>query len=134
MNHYACAIIVEDGRILLGLRAPHRRAYANCWDVIGGKVEAGETVDQALVRELAEELGIVPADVASMGQMVDRSPRARGEATYHMFAVTAWTGGAPVMRDNEHVRLDWFTIEQACALPNLALPEYRALFRRVAFP
>jgi 8-oxo-dGTP diphosphatase len=84
-----------------------------------------------LVRELAEEIGIFPTTYEGLGEIIDRSPAARGAATYHMFAVTAWTGGPPAMRDREHTRLDWFEIEQACALANLALPEYRALFRRI---
>ena len=41
MRHYACALLLRDGRILLGKRSPHRRAYANKWDVIGGLVAGG---------------------------------------------------------------------------------------------
>jgi 8-oxo-dGTP pyrophosphatase MutT (NUDIX family) len=131
MKHYACAILVEDGRILLGLRAPHRRAYAGKWDVIGGLVEPGETVEQALGRELGEEIGVAPVTALPLGEVIDASPEARGIATYHMFAVTAWSGGPPAMCNNEHSALTWFGVEEACALPELALEEYRAVFRRI---
>lgn len=57
MPDYACAILLQRGRILLGLRVPHRRAYANKWDVLGGKVESGETVEMALAREPGAEIG-----------------------------------------------------------------------------
>jgi mutator protein MutT len=134
MKHYACAILLEDGRILLGKRAPHRRSYANRWDVIGGKVEEGETVGEALIRELAEEIGIVPTAYESLGQIVDRNPEARGDSTYRMFVVTSWTGGPPIIQDNEHSTLEWFAGEKACALPDLALPEYKALFRSIPIP
>lgn len=39
MNTYACALIVQDDKILLGRRAHFRATYVNFWDVIGGKIE-----------------------------------------------------------------------------------------------
>ena len=131
MRHYACAILYRDGRILLGRRAPHRKAYAGCWDVIGGKVEEGETLEQALHRELGEEIGVVPTGPEPLGSIVDHGPQQRGNATYHMHVVRRWTGAGPVMLDDEHTALEWFTIDQASALPDLALAEYAETFRRV---
>ena len=62
-NDYACALLVRAGRLLLGLRAPERRLYPSRWDVLGGRVEPGETLAQALSRELGEELGIDPEEL-----------------------------------------------------------------------
>ena len=131
MADYACAVLQQQGRILLGLRAPHRRAYANKWDVLGGKVEAGETIEMALVRELGEELGVVPTAWTPLCILHDDSPAARGDGHYHMFLVTGWTGGAPRMCNDEHSRLAWFTADEACALADLALPAYREMFRGI---
>jgi 8-oxo-dGTP diphosphatase len=133
MNHYACAILLHDGKILLGKRAAHQRAYPNCWDVIGGKVEDGEAIDIALSRELSEELGITPVDYVSVGSIEDNNPHARGLSTYHLFVVRGWAGGTPTARDDEHLKLEWFDIDAACTLPNLALAEYRMIFRQVLY-
>lgn len=130
MDHYACAILIRDTRILLGRRAPHRRAYPNCWDVFGGKVEAEESVEAGLTRELGEELGIVPLEVVPAGVVEDFSPHARGHAAYHMFAVLSWLGEAAI-RNREHTEIRWFSLAEACAQQDLALSDYRDVFERV---
>ena len=54
----AAGILIDtDNRYLLGQR-PAGKPYAGYWEVPGGKVEKGETVFQALQREMHEELGI----------------------------------------------------------------------------
>ncbi|MBZ9755852.1 8-oxo-dGTP diphosphatase MutT [Mesorhizobium sp. ESP6-5] len=53
----ACALVDADGRVLLAQR-PQGKQLAGLWEFPGGKVEAGETPEQCLIRELQEEIGI----------------------------------------------------------------------------
>lgn len=53
----ACALVDPDGRVLLAQR-PEGKAMAGLWEFPGGKIDEGERPEQALVRELEEELGI----------------------------------------------------------------------------
>jgi 8-oxo-dGTP diphosphatase len=53
----AVALIDADGRVLLAKR-PEGKSLAGLWEFPGGKVETGERPEQALIRELKEELGI----------------------------------------------------------------------------
>lgn len=63
--HVAAVALVDDqGRVLLA-RRPAGKAMAGLWEFPGGKVEEDETPEEALLRELVEELGItiLPADL-----------------------------------------------------------------------
>ena len=53
----AVALIDRDGRVLIAQR-PEGKSMAGLWEFPGGKIEGGETPEQALIRELYEELGI----------------------------------------------------------------------------
>jgi 8-oxo-dGTP diphosphatase len=63
----ACALLDADGRVLIAQR-PEGKSMAGLWEFPGGKVELGETPEEALIRELLEELGIrvLPACLAPL--------------------------------------------------------------------
>ena len=57
----ACALVDPDGRVLIA-RRPEGKPLAGKWEFPGGKVEAGESPEAAVVRELREELGVEPCE------------------------------------------------------------------------
>ena len=98
----AAGLIIDGrGRLLLGQR-PEGKAWPGWWEFPGGKIESGETVEQALVRELDEELGIHATCVYPWVVHVHEYPKTIVELAFCQ--VTAWTG-EPHGRENQ--ALDW---------------------------
>ncbi len=65
MVQVVAAILERDGRILIGQRMPEQ-SHPLKWEFPGGKVEPGESPEQAVVRELEEELGVRTGNVAEI--------------------------------------------------------------------
>ncbi|WP_124948668.1 Nudix family hydrolase [Sulfuriferula thiophila] len=88
--HVAAAVIIRpDGRFLLASR-PADKPYPGYWEFPGGKIEAGETAYEALVRELDEELGIhVTHATPWLTRQFDYT---KLRVVLSFFRVTAWQG------------------------------------------
>lgn len=92
-----CAIVRKDGKILLCRRAPGRRE-AGLWEFPGGKVETGESLAQALVRELREELGLECA----VGEVFAENLHPYAHGSIRLVALEAtWLNGALELRDHD---------------------------------
>ena len=92
LGEVAAAILRrDDGCVLLTSRPPGKD-YAGYWELPGGKLEAGESVEQALARELREELGltIAPEDVRPWRSLLADYPHTFVQL--HFCLVTAWQG------------------------------------------
>jgi 8-oxo-dGTP diphosphatase len=90
-------LVREDGSFLMCTRPPGK-VYAGYWEFPGGKVEVGESVAQALQRELQEELGIVIGAVTPWRASLVDYPHAL--VHLHFCKVFAWTGEL-VMREGQ---------------------------------
>ncbi len=106
-------LIAADGSFLLTSRPPGK-VYANYWEFPGGKLEAGESVQQALKRELHEELGI-DIDAATLWkvEMVDY-PHAL--VRLHFCKVHSWSG-ALQMREAQSFAWQQLPVTVAPVLP-----------------
>ncbi len=100
----AVALIDRDGRVLLAQRPARASSMAGLWEFPGGKVEAGETPEAALIRELREELGIETWDSC----LAPLTFASHGYDEFHLlmplFACRKWAGQP---QGHEGQRLDW---------------------------
>ena len=119
--------VSSTGKVLLGLRAPSKKAWPDHWDTIGGHVEDGESLDEALIRELQEETGVTPTEFRLIATVRERQPERYGDALHHVFAVTNWQGGDPANLCDEHTELKWFSISEMLLLTNIVDPDYPLL-------
>jgi 8-oxo-dGTP diphosphatase len=82
-------LLQDDGAFLLTSRPPGK-VYAGYWEFPGGKLEAGETVQQALARELHEEIGIAIEDCTLW--KIERVDYPHALVQLNFCRVTRWRG------------------------------------------
>ena len=102
-----------EGRFLLTSR-PEGKVYAGHWEFPGGKLEAGETVEQALRRELHEELGITIGAAEPWKVELMDYPHAR--VRLHFCKVFAWEGEFE-MREAQQMAWQSLPVEVVPVLP-----------------
>lgn len=106
-------LIRGDGALLLSSR-PEGKPYAGYWEFPGGKLEAGETVVQALRRELIEELGVTIADAEVWKVTEHDYPHAL--VRLHWCKVRAWSGEFE-MREGQQMAWQNFPLTVSPVLP-----------------
>lgn len=109
----ACALVDVDGRVLI-CRRPEGKAMAGLWEFPGGKLEAGETPEACLIRELDEELGI-KVTAACLAPFVFAS---HGYDSFHLlmplYLCRRWEG---FVTAREHEALAWVKPDQLSDYP-----------------
>ncbi|WP_316978165.1 NUDIX hydrolase [Shumkonia mesophila] len=109
------AAIVHEGRVLLVRRA--NPPDQGRWGYPGGRIEPGEGIAEAAVRELAEETGLVgeALDIFSAVDVIDRDPA--GGLRYHYVLVAVlcrWKAGTPRAGDDA-LEVGWFSPDEIAA-------------------
>lgn len=100
------AALIWDGERLLACQRPAHKARGLLWEFVGGKVEAGETHTQALIRECREELGIT-IRVDSLFKLTHEYP----DLTVHLSLYhAAIVSGTPQKLEHNDIR--WITIHE----------------------
>lgn len=104
--HVACAIIEQNGLVLATQRSTTMTLPLK-WEFPGGKLEAGETPEQALIREVSEELGISVTINAALARTTHSYP----DFTVTLYPFTCiWSDGTLIL--HEHNAMHWLTPEQ----------------------
>jgi 8-oxo-dGTP diphosphatase len=122
----AAVIQRADGAFLLAQR-PAGKVYAGYWEFPGGKVEPGEPAEQALARELYEELGIEPRTAYPWITREFTYPHAAVRLNF--FRVTAWKGGP---HPREEQAITWQNFGAPMAAP--MLPANAPVLAALALP
>lgn len=104
----------KDNRILVGQR-PENNSLAGLWEFPGGKIELGESPEEALARELSEELGI-EAEIGELKLSVTHSYNDVGIVIL-FYEVLFWKGEP---KAKHHLMLDWIYPEE---LKERSIPE-----------
>ncbi len=98
----ACALIDADGRVLIAQR-PAGKALAGLWEFPGGKLDAGERPEAALIRELDEELGIAVKEAC----LAPLSFASYAYPDFHLlmplYVCRRWDG-VPMSRENQALK------------------------------
>ena len=106
------AALIRDGDKLLICQRPAHKGNALLWEFVGGKVEPGETLEQALVRECREELDVTVAVGAPFMEAEHQYPDIHVHLTLFNATIAA---GEP--KRLEHNDLRWVTAAQLGDFP-----------------
>jgi mutator protein MutT len=131
MRNIVNGLLVRGGSVLLAKRSSQRASYPGQWSFPGGHPEANETLPEALVREIREEIGITPTRYMELCVIKDPNAPSSDPIAYHMYLVTTWQGGEPAIIGDEHSKLAWMSFAAAASIRDLALEEYRTLFTQL---
>jgi len=104
-------IIRRDGKCLLG-RRPLGKAQGGLWEFIGGKIEPGETPEQALARECREEIALDIVNEKIRTSVTHTYP----EKTIHLTLIDCEPAPGSEPTALEHAELGWFTPEEMWSL------------------
>ena len=125
LRFVAAALIVRDREVLIGQRRADQ-PMASLWEFPGGKIEPGESPQEALARELVEELGI-RAEVGPAVTRIRHNYRGGGAVDLQFFAVRNFAGDI----DNQiYQQVRWVKLEELTDYKFLAAD--RGLIRDLA--
>jgi len=100
-------MVLENGRILLAMK---KRGFgAGKWNGVGGKLEAGETVEEAAKREAWEEIGVTITDMEKFGVIDFTFQEGSDPMEVHIFKVNQFDG-TPV--ETEEMKPEWFDVDK----------------------
>jgi len=118
--------LMQDRQVLVEKRIRTKRVIPGAIALPGGHIEANERPEEALYREIQEELGIVPIEIANVCTLLYRSQEFR---KLHYFAVTRWERE---IRPQEAESVIWIPLDALETLgldvDKIAVQEFRRVY------
>lgn len=106
------AFLIKDEKILLVLRQ-NTSSEDGWYGLVGGRVESGEAVHAALMREIEEEVGLrVRYEDMQLAHVISFKKDNGTELISFDFIIKTWEGTPLNKEPHKHARIDWFSIEQ----------------------
>ena len=106
--HTTLLIVRKENKILL---ARKKRGFGfGKWNGIGGKVEKTETIEEAMIREIQEEISVTPIKYEKIGiiRFVEYIKEELTTNDMHLYIATKWQG---TPKESEEMQPQWFSIE-----------------------
>lgn len=98
--------LLKDNQVLLAMK---KRGFGEGrWNGVGGKIEEGESIEQAMIRETQEEIGVTPTVYEKVGD-IRFDEYFKGEPTLmhvHIYTATSWEGEPT---ESEEMKPQWFS-------------------------
>ncbi len=114
------AVICRQSRVLLLKRAASALQYPGTWDLPGGSVEDGETLESALLREVREETGLEPTIVRLLHAYAMDWPPGDGTTLRCVglsYLCRAGFADTPRLRPQEHSQFAWVGVSELPSFP-----------------
>lgn len=78
-----------------------------------------------MMREAKEEIGLTPLRFRKVAEHLEQG------TTYHLFLVSEWQGGDPILLGDEHTAMQWVTPGEAETLHDMGHPQWCSIFREL---
>ncbi|KKR48418.1 MAG: hypothetical protein UT86_C0005G0002 [Candidatus Magasanikbacteria bacterium GW2011_GWC2_40_17] len=126
------AVIEKDRDLLFGRKKINVGPYPNTWHLIGGGVDDGESLVDAIKREIKEEAGIEVEISRSLGFDEDYEPNKHGEITHYIFLVfLAKYVSGEIKADDDIEKLEWISKDKLAKI-ELNKPSIK-LFKQMGY-
>ena len=121
-NEISVFILNNNKQILLQKRAATKRFGANKWGLCSGHVDAGETLENAALREMKEEVGldVSKEDLHSLGEKLFIIGNTNSHITYHFYTKTNKEETEFIIQKEELSQVKWFDIDTIINMINLS--------------
>ena len=108
MKELTLLFLQKEGEVLLAMK---KRGFgAGRWNGVGGKLDSGETVEQALIRETQEEILVTPRDFKKAAEITfhEQHEGTLNDLQVHVFICSGWEGEPT---ETEEMAPRWFKLE-----------------------